>query len=91
MASISTSSMLLSILNRGIDLVAKTLHSEVGPVSLDVTQQIFTACDLSFEIRTIEITVPEENFTTAYVLQVTRSKVPNPGFRDNDQIESHFP
>ena len=75
---------------KDIDMVSKTLHSEIKGEILAVSQQVFAnRLELLYAIKSIEITELAEDFATANVVQTTSKKDPNTLFRNNELKMNH--
>lgn len=72
-----------------LEMLIKTMHSEVANQSVNMAIYLFEAFDLIYDIKSIKITDLKEQFATATVVQETRSKFPNPNFRNNLLTTSH--
>lgn len=75
---------------KDIDIVSKTVHSEIREDVLAVCNQMFSSnLDLIYEIKSIEIIELADEFATASIIQATTKKNPNTLFRNNEIKINH--
>lgn len=75
---------------KDIDMVGKTVHSEIKEDTLAICNQIFSSdLDLIYEIKSIKIIELAEEFATASITQTTTKKDPNTLFRNNEIKINH--